>query len=143
MTYQDALLSNYESYLEFEFPIVQTDAHLSELANDIDEREDRLKGFPYYVILELSYAELDFTNRWCWETFGNIQGKCEESSSGYPACQIKFQHSHWGNWMCNWFVKTGYNFGYCEWYFVNEEMKNQFLENVPNNQWGELYPDPC
>ena len=33
-------------------------------------------------------------------------------------------------------------YGYCEWYFANIELRDQFLENVPNIHWGELYQKP-
>ena len=111
LIYQDVVLSTYESCLEYEYPLTQADIHLIELANDIDERDVRLQQFPFFVMLKLSYAELDFTSRWCWDTFGKVHGKCQESSSEYPACTIKLPHSHWGKWMNHWFVKTDYNYG--------------------------------
>ena len=63
LIYQDVVLSTYESYLEYEYPLSQADTHLNKLANDIDERDERLQQFPFFVMLELSYAELDFTSR--------------------------------------------------------------------------------
>ena len=134
MTYQTAILSSFEAYL--------TSECLGE-ADRIDNFEFRnklLSHFPYAVMLALSFAELDFANRWCWQQFGSPRGECFDTQSEYPMCDIQMPHCHSGTWAHEWFLKTEYNFGFNEWYFTSASQLQQFLDFVPHLSWGEHYP---
>lgn len=116
-------LSSLEKYLK------QGGERGSDLTEMLERRQELLVKFPYPVMLELSYPELDFTNRWCWNRWGSFHGHCYERSSEYPACAIEAPHSHIGVWATIWFVKTAYDFGFNEWYFSTDEAQNEFLDS--------------
>ncbi len=87
MTPRSVVLSSYEAFVASQ--------------NDFSEAEDRaarLLMFPYPVMLELSYPELDFANRWCWQRFGPEYGECNQAASEYCACKIADSHCHLGDW---------------------------------------------
>lgn len=129
MTLRTVVLSSFEAYLASEH----------ESPGDPD-RENRRARFPYSVMLEVSFAELDFANRWCWRRFGPAHGECLQRQSEYPACSIETLHSHRGLWAQHWFAKTDYNFGFNEWYFKDKSHCQLFLASVPEINWGERYP---
>ena len=54
-------------------------------------------------------------------------------------CDLTETHSHAGKWMCHWFAKTSYNFGFNEWYFAEQSDQEVFLANVDEIIWGENY----
>lgn len=134
MTGRTLLPADFDEYLRTE--------HNSEEARtaDIQERSEYLLNFPFPVMLQVAIPELDFANRWCWENFGPAHGECLQSQSEYPVCKLIQPHSHIGVWMAHWYMKIAYDFGYNEWYFANESDRNRFCDNVPNFNWGELYP---
>lgn len=132
------LLVNFESFLDEAYPDDESDSSAARAA-ETEERKGRLAAFPYSVILQLSYPEMDFATRWCWEQFGPAHGKCQQSSSEYPACHEKSRHSHDGKWLTHWLAKTDYDFGFNEWLFVEQVDYDRFLEFVPNITWGENY----
>ena len=137
MTYRTIVVSSYEKYLEFAETEPTSNA---ERVTEDNERRSRISRFPYFLMLELAFAELDFANRWCWENFGPADGDCDQSYSEYPACAVKSPHHHTGRWMTHWYVKTEYNFGFNEWYFMEESSFNRFRDAVPLFNWGDLYP---
>jgi len=103
------------------------------------ERKARLAAFPNAVMLKLSYPELDFANRWCWQQFGPADGECLQSQSNYPACPIQGAHSHTGTWISYWLAKIDYDFGYNEWYFAANDDAARFLTFAPQINWGEKF----
>ncbi len=129
MTHQTVVLSSYEAYLASE----------NESPDD-EDRDKRLFRFPYSVMLEVAFPELDFANRWCWQRFGPAHGECHQSQSEYPACAVVLPHCHIGVWTHHWYVKTDYNFGFNEWYFADPSHHQQFLASVPSINWGEKFP---
>jgi hypothetical protein len=104
------------------------------------ERDVRLRRFPYPVMLEAAYAELDCANRWCWLHFGPMDGECLQRDSEYRVCMDETTHHHCGTWTNCWISRTAYNFGFTEWYFAEEADRALFLANLPEINWGELYP---
>ena len=140
MTFQTVVLSSFDAYLAAEYPPDRSADGSENRVVDIEERIKRLSRFPFAVMLELSFAELDFANRWCWQTFGPAEGKCSQSESEYPACILKTPHCHRGSWATHWFVKTNCNFGFNEWYFAEQSQHVRFYKNVPQINWGEHYP---
>jgi hypothetical protein len=140
MTNQTVVQSSFEAYLVSEYPPECSADDCENRVVDIEERIKRLSRFPFAVMLELSFAELDFANRWCWQAFGPADGECSQSDSEYPACILKKPHCHNGSWTTHWFVKTDYNFGFNEWYFAEKSQHDRFSENVPKINWGERYP---
>lgn len=133
MSYRTVILSSFEEYLASE-------DSPEERAEEERERKERLSRFPYAVMLQVSFAELDFANRWCWQHFGPCEGECLQSHSEYPTCDLKGEHSHTGKWTSHWLVKTDYNFGFNEWYFAEKSACEQFLASVNEINWGENYP---
>ena len=101
---------------------------------------ERLTRFPYSVMLQVAYPELDFANRWCWQHFGPPHGECLQFQSEYCACDVEPKHCHMGVWTEFWFAKTDYNFGFNEWYFMEKSHFERFLASVPSINWGEHYP---
>jgi hypothetical protein len=110
------------------------------LVDERAERDLRKSRFPFSLMLELSFAELDFVNQWCWQQFGAADGQCLDKSSNDPICQIKEEHSHAGKWCWNWIEKTDYNFGFCEWYFSDQDDLSRFKALLPEICWGEKHP---
>lgn len=108
---------------------------------EVEERKGRSIDFPYDVVLQLAYPQVDFANRWCWQQFGPAHGECLEYSSEYPACLEKEKHRHEGRWLTHWLAKTDYDFGFNEWRFVQQADRDKFLAFVPHITWGENFPD--
>jgi hypothetical protein len=133
MTHQTVILSSFDAYVETG----------GESAADLDdarsERLTLLARFPFAVMLELAFPELDFANQWCWKRFGAGDGQCFEKDSNYRSCTIDYPHSHMGTWTNHWFVKTDYDFGFNEWYFATKEDSDSFVEFVPSINWGEKF----
>ena len=134
MNHRTVILSSFDAYLASE------DKSREERASQQSARNQRLVCFPFALMLQVSFAELDFANRWCWTRFGPANGECAQMDSEYRVCQIDKPHSHSGVWMTHWFVKTDYNFGFNEWYFVDQARHDLFLAFVPKINWGENYP---
>jgi hypothetical protein len=139
VTFRTAVQANYDAYLEYEYPAASEGADEARAA-DRHERHARMAAFPYCVLLQVAYPELDYANGWCWQQFGPAQGECQQASSEYPACDLRTPHSHNGLWVTHWLAKTDYNFGFNEWYFVHQADRERFLEFVPQISWGEHYP---
>jgi hypothetical protein len=109
-------------------------------AEETKDRDVRLARFPYAVMLLVSFPEMDFADRWCWQRFGPRDGECIQPGSEYPVCTIEGGHSHTGKWTSHWFAKTDYNFGFNEWYFAEEGARELFLASVSEINWGENFP---
>ncbi len=133
MSHRTVRLSSFEEYLASE------DDSLQVRAFEEQERELRRSRFPHTVTLQLSFAELDYANRWCWQHFGPADGNCLQYHSDYPVCDLAGAHSHKGKWIWYWLVKTEYNFGFCEWCFFELSDQNRFLASVSEIHWGEKY----
>jgi len=134
MSYRTVEASSFEEYL------ASGEDTLEERAAQEAERKLRLSRFPYGVMLKVSYPELDFANRWCWQTFGSSDGECTQRYSIYRVCERSEPHSHVGRWMFHWFVKTDYDFGFNEWYFAENAHRHRFVANLHNINWGENFP---
>jgi hypothetical protein len=122
------------------------EAYLTECSNPVEyassdeaSRIERMKRFPFAVMLKVSYPELDFANRWCWLNFGAGDGVCTQVQSEYRACFESGSHEHSGRWTSHWFEKTDYDFGFNEWYFSNCEDKDMFVATLDEISWGENY----
>ena len=129
MTHRTLQLSSIENYLKYEG---DPDA--------IREREVHLQQFPYAVMFEMAYPELDFALRWCWKCFGAMDGECLQKQSEYRVCPDEVAHRHNGRWTSYWFVKTNYNFGYNEFYFSKKVDFDYFIAHLSEINWGEHYP---
>ena len=139
MSHRTVETTNYETYLEEEYPMGAAGSAVGR-AQEKGERQTAIHRFPYAVVLKVAYPELDFSNRWCWEQFGPADGDCLDSQSEYRSCELLGPHSHEGRWRWRWLAKTDYDFGYNEWYFVSAADRSAFLEVVPRINWGEHYP---
>lgn len=134
MTLKTLKISSIDSYLACE----DDSPEERDFANR--QREDRLHQFPYAVMLEMAFPELDYTHRWCWQRFGPMDGSCTQKYSEYKACSDETEHRHNGKWTSHWFVKTDYDFGYNEFYFVEREDRDLLLAHLSDIHWGEHYP---
>jgi len=133
-----AVLSNFDSYLASEYP--PTTAGAAEaIEEELRDRQQRLAQFPYAVVLQVAFPELDYANRWCWQQFGPADGVCLEKYSEYPSCRFEGAHSHKGNWLTHWLVKTDYDFGYNEWCFSQANDRDRFLAVFPDINRGERW----
>ena len=134
MSIRTVVSSSLEEYLASEDDSVDDRA-----AQEID-RNERMLRFPHSVMLKLSFPEIDFANRWCWQHFGPGDGECSQRYSEYRVCDRTEPHSHVGRWMSHFFVKTEYDFGFNEWYFAERSERDLFVGNVDNINWGEHFP---
>lgn len=134
MTYRTVEASSFEEYLASDDDSVECRA-----AEDAS-RKERLNRFPYTVLLKVSFPEIDFANRWCWQNFGPCDGACNQRNAEYCVCDRSDLHSHVGKWMSHFFVKTDYDFGFNEWYFAESADRDLFAANVDNINWGENFP---
>jgi hypothetical protein len=130
MSYRTVILSSFEEYLA-------CGGTPEAKAEEAWDREIRLATFPYAVMLQVSFPELDFANRWCWEHFGTCDGECTQTGADYRVCDRDEPHSHPGKWTCHWFEKTDYNFGFNEWYFAEQRDRDAFVAFVDKINWGE------
>ena len=103
------------------------------------ERDTWRQRLPYSLVVKLFYPQLDFAERWCWLTFGECFGECLQRQSEYPSCFEPLPHCHNGRWRARWLEKAGYDFGYCEWLFAEEEAFRRFAAFVPEIGFGEHY----
>ena len=119
------LLSSFEEYLAIEefSSELRAEAHR--------ERDEILSRFPYAVMLQVDFHEFDFVNRWCWQQFGPCDGECLDRESTCRVCDLTAPHSHTGTWLWHWWVKTGYDFGFNEWYFAEQSHYDLFLRFIP------------
>jgi len=69
-----------------------------------------------------------------------MDGECTQQYSEYPVCTDDAPHRHSGKWTSHWFVKTDYDFGFNEFYFVERADCELFLAHLPEMNWGEHYP---
>ena len=138
MPNQSEMLVSFEAFLEEVFPARESGSAEAR-ATEIEERETRLAAFPYEVVLQLAYPQMDFATRWCWQQFGPANGECLQYSSEYPACHLGSGHAHEGRWLTKWLAKTDYDFGFNEWCFAKQADRDKFLEFVPSITWGETY----
>lgn len=134
MNYRTLILSNFEEYL------AEGDYSPEVRAEEERERNGRLSQFPHTVMLQASYPEIDFANRWCWQQFGPYDGECLDRQSEYRSCGLNDPHSHVGKWMWRFLQKTDYDFGFAEWYFESRHDQECFLANSDALNWGENYP---
>lgn len=132
------LLTTFEAFLDEVYPFEEAGATEAR-ASESEERFARLAAFPYSVILQLSYPQMDFATRWCWQHFGPASGECHQYSSEYPVCTENPPHAHVGRWATQWLAKTDYDFGFNEWLFVERIDFEAFLQFVPHITWGENY----
>ena len=70
MSHQTVLRSSFEEYL------ANTDETKEELAEQLAVRDATLRAFPFSVILQVAYPEIDYANRWTWQQFGPRDGEC-------------------------------------------------------------------
>ena len=138
MTYRTVVLSSLEKYQ------ANTDETLQEIREQRERRQSVMERFPYPVMLEVAYPEMDYANRWVWQNFGPRNGECYDVRAGsrhsdYPICDDPEPHEHNGTWCCHWIVKTDYDFGFCEWYFSRSDDRDRFLEFAPSINWGEKF----
>jgi hypothetical protein len=133
MSHRTVVISTFDDYLAEEVE------SLEERAAEKAERAGLLIRFPHAVMLKVSYPELDFADRWCWQRFGPRDGECMQRYSEYPACERTEVHSHSGKWTSHWWVKTDYDFGFNEWYFADSSDRESFAANVKNISFGENY----
>ncbi len=133
-----------------------------------ENRQEKLKDFPFTCIVEGSYPEIDHATYWCWQHFGAMHGKCGEQHSEYPGCPLvrateyitegswkdkegkehkwtskEYKevepHEHEGTWCEVWLGKTGYDYGNAEFYFKSEADRDAFVTAVPTIGFGERY----
>ena len=95
--------------------------------------------WPYSLVVKLFYPQLDFAERQYRHTFGGCFGECLQRQSEYPSCFEPLPHCHNGRWRARWLAKTGYDFGYCEWLFAEEEACRCLAACVPEIGFGEHY----
>ena len=126
--------SSFDEYL------ASDDDSLEDRAAQEVDRNNRLSRFPHSVMLKVSFPEMDFANRWCWQNFGPCDGECTQRHSEYRVCDRNEPHSHMGKWASHFYVKTDYDFGFNEWYFAEGADRDRFLANVDNINWGENFP---
>jgi hypothetical protein len=134
MTYRTLATSTFDRYLTSGVDSPE------EQAKEKHDRDERMLRFPHAIMLELSYPEMDFVNRWCWQNFGPADGECHQKQSEYRVCHEERPHCHMGKWKTHWLVKTDYNFGFAEWYFSEKAEQELFSANLPHFNWGENYP---
>ncbi len=135
-----------------------------------DKLKSVKERYPFTVMVEGHYPESDFATRWCWQQFGPYHAdSCCEYASEYPACPLVLaieeyvikksyvkdgvtheydyhtrdpgKHSHEGTWTYVWLGKTGYDYGFTEYCFLNEADRDAFLAAAPSLTFGENYED--
>lgn len=133
MTHQTLFVSSFEKYLATECASAEI------AAEEVRDRQVRLQRFPHSVVLELSYPELDFAERWCWQCCGPADGECMQKDSSYRVCLDGSSHTHSGKWLRHWLAKTDFDFGFCEFYFSDQANQAAFLAQIPSFNWGEKF----
>lgn len=128
------------------------------------KRAELLKKFPFTVVAEGEHAEHDYAARWCWQQIGPQNGRCTNYHSTYPACPLVLateyiqqevrkdvlgqeclhtwkayrdpgEHKHEGIWTSLWLGKSGHDYGFNVYFFLNENDKRRFLTAFPTFIW--------
>jgi hypothetical protein len=134
MTHRTLKLSSIDEYLR------DGGESDEDLQVQMRRRHDLMLRFPHPIMLMAAVPEFDFANRWCWNEFGPAHGQCIDSHSRYRVCDQTRAHSHNGEWASSWFTKIDYDFGFCEWYFLNRQSAEKFEDAIPSFNWGEDFP---
>lgn len=74
-----------------------------------NKRQSELKVFPYSVIVEGDYSEVEMAQDWCSQNIGE-KGKV---------------------WSDIWYGKIDYDYGFQEFFFETEENREKFANSVP------------
>lgn len=152
-------------------PVEELAAHDKRMADRETKRNAFKVNFPFAVIMEGAYPEHDYVSRWCWQNIGSCDGECHEGEhSEYTGCPVVLatehvvtgwyntkdgkrvdwedvayndveDHSHVGNWCSLWLGKTGYDYGFTEYYFQTESDRDRFLAAAPTFNLGEKYKE--
>jgi hypothetical protein len=153
-------IATIEQYLANSFLGTPTDLERAAAMEDTVAPSGVNERFPFHIIVEASFAELDVAHRWCWQSFGPKDGECDWSTD-YPACPIilaaekavridhngfeqtyfvnPIKHEHTGSWTSYWFGKTNYNHGFGAFCFADKTKKIRFAKHVPHVDYGEKY----
>ena len=126
-----------------------------------------LVNFPFSTVLKGYYPEHDFAIRWCWQNISPANGTCSDYHSEYPACPLVLEtsylergtlkdktgkeaawetvryenpgeHRHEGVWCSIWLGKTGYDYGFQEYCFLNDHDRKRFLSAFSTFTFGEV-----
>lgn len=133
-----------------------------------EKREEIRKNFHYSVVVEGEWPAVDNAARWCWNNISPEECEvCSDHLSEYPGCPLALEteylesgtnihegkeyswqtkcykqpikHGHKGNWRSSSVGKTGYDYGFVEFFFRNEEDKKRFESVVESIGLGENY----
>lgn len=101
--------------------------------NNFDvEREDSLRLFPYSVIIEGDLLEIDLAIERCIKLAGQPDVTSEIVYFKNSAGAFEEVHkSENGNWKSFFYGKIDYDYGFCEFFFKNEEESNMFKDIIP------------
>lgn len=161
--YKKIHLSTYEEYVGYKDRTKQYRTDAQNISQEsffqvkLEKRKNNLIIFPFSAVLQGAYPEHDYATRWCWQKYGSPQTECcMESYSEYPSCpevlaterfdddgdraysKVK-DHSHIGCWTHEWVGKTGYDYGFSEFYFKAQSDLDSFLAAVETFNFGENY----
>lgn len=158
---QQQLAARYPDHPEY------VQGHIDYLRSLDEKRAALLARFPYAVTAEGDYSEFSYAIRWGWQNIGPPDGPCIfHLQADYPGCPLILEtesvtygtrtdtsgavipwvrkkysppaeHGHEGEWSFLWFGKTGYDWGYCAFYFGNESDHANFLLAFPTFTWSE------
>ena len=134
MTLKTLKISSIDSYLACE----DDSPEARDFANR--EREDRLHQFPYAVMLEWPFRNSTPRIAGVGNALAQWMARARKGIPEYKACSDETEHRHIGKWTSHWFVKTDYDFGYNEFYFVEQADRDLFLAHLSDIHWGEHYP---
>jgi hypothetical protein len=96
-------------------------------------REQLLTSFPHSVTVEGDSAELDMAVEWCLVNTGAADiastWKHVTDSAGHSQEIAVAENGQWAN---QWFYKTGYDYGFMEFYFRTPPDLERFVKAVPS-----------
>ena len=125
--------------------------------NKITEREGKLKEFPCALMFEMAWETDEELRKWCWDNIGLYDCEsCSDSVYFTPGCPVildliaktpkiddnekywegiedahdAIEHGFQGIWTSLSFGKTGYDYGFIEYYFKNESDKEKVLSAI-------------
>lgn len=92
------------------------------------ERTRIIKEMRFRVVTEGSCDELSMAVQWCLDNVGKRKDAIGEN---YNFRKLD-ENSPNGLWTELWYGKTGYDYGFSEFFFQNENDLNNFVLQIPN-----------
>ena len=97
------------------------------------ERKNSFLMFPYSVIIEGSFSDIDIAEAWCLKQVGKVDITSDMFFlKNYAGKLEEIKRTKNGLWKIYFYGKTSYDYGFCEFFFREKIDLEKFQKAVPN-----------